>query len=66
MSAMGLADYCHPIQQFDPDRIFAQVRHMASFPQPPVATIERRVTEYRMALAAQFDRLLELARSREG
>jgi len=66
MSAMGLADYCHPIQQFDPDRIFAQVRHMASLPQPPVATIERRVTEYRMALAAQFDRLLELARSREG
>jgi polysaccharide pyruvyl transferase WcaK-like protein len=66
MKEMGLGDYCHPIEQFDPARVLDQVRQMASLPQPPTATIERRVTEYRVALAAQFDRLIDLARSREG
>ena len=66
MKEMGLADYCHPIEQFDPARILEQVRQLSSLPQPPTATIERRVTEYRVALAAQFDRLIDLARSREG
>lgn len=66
MKEMGLADYCHPIEQFDPAKVLAQVRQMSSLPQPPTATIERRVTEYRAALAAQFDRLIALARSRVG
>jgi hypothetical protein len=66
MSAMGLGGYCHPIEEFDPARVFAQVQEMASMPRPPIATAERRVTEYRVALATQFDRLLDLARSREG
>jgi polysaccharide pyruvyl transferase WcaK-like protein len=66
MGAMGLGAYCHPIEQFDPDRVFAQVREMAAMSEPPVATIRQRVTEYRLALAEQFDRLLALARSREG
>ena len=41
-------------------------RQMAALPRPPTATLERRVTEYRIALASQFDRLIDLARSREG
>jgi len=66
MKAMGLEDYCHPIEQFDPARVFGQVQQMAAMARPPVETIERRVTEYRSALAQQFDRLIDLARPREG
>lgn len=66
MSAMGLDGYCHPIETFDPDEVFAQVGQMAALPEPPTAILSRRVTEYRIALASQFDRLLDLARSREG
>jgi polysaccharide pyruvyl transferase WcaK-like protein len=66
MKEMDLGDYCHPIEQFDPARVLDQVRQMSSLPRPPTATIERRVTEYRVALAAQFDRLIALARSRAG
>jgi polysaccharide pyruvyl transferase WcaK-like protein len=66
MNAMGLAGYCHAIEQFDPAEVLAQIRQLSSLPQPPTAVIERRVTEYRSALATQFDRLIELARSHEG
>jgi polysaccharide pyruvyl transferase WcaK-like protein len=66
LRAMGLEDYCHPIERFDPARVLAQVQRMAAMSRPPVETIERRVTEYRSALATQFDRLIDLARPREG
>jgi hypothetical protein len=39
---------------------------MSALPRPPTETVRRRVTEYRVALAAQFDRLIDLARPREG
>ena len=66
LKEMDLAGYCHPIETFDPDRIVEQVRQLSAMSAPPIATIERRVTEYRVALATQFDRLIDLARSREG
>lgn len=66
MNVMGLAAYCHAIEQFDPAEVLAQVRQMSSLPQAPTAILEKRVTEYRAALAAQFDRLIDLAHSREG
>lgn len=66
MSAMGLAGYCHPIETFDPAQVFEQVQQLAALPEPPTATLSQRVTEYRVTLASQFDRLLDLARSREG
>ena len=66
LKEMDLAGYCHPIEQFDPARIVEQVRQLSAMSNPPTATVERRVTEYRVALAAQFDRLIDLARPREG
>lgn len=66
MNAMGLSAYCHAIEQFDPADVLAQFRQMSALPRAPTATIEQRVTEYRVALAAQFDRLIALARQRGG
>lgn len=66
MNAMDFGGYCHAIERFDPAGVVAQVRELASRPRPPTEGVVRRVTEYRSLLAAQFDRLLELAVRREG
>ncbi|HEV7609475.1 MAG TPA: polysaccharide pyruvyl transferase family protein [Steroidobacteraceae bacterium] len=57
MNDMGLGQYCHGIESFEPEKVIAQVREIAALPQPPVATMVRKVTEYRRVLADQFDRL---------
>jgi polysaccharide pyruvyl transferase WcaK-like protein len=66
MNAMDFGGYCHAIERFDPARVLAQVRELATRPRPPTDGVAPRVTEYRSVLAAQFDRLLELAVRREG
>ena len=66
MREMGLEQYCHHVDNFDPAQVLAQVRSLAAMPEPPVAMLRERVTEYRQTLAKQFDRILELGRSNEG
>ena len=65
MREMGLEQYCHHVDNFEPAQVLEQVRSLAAMPRPPVAKIHERVTEYRQALASQFDRILELGRSTE-
>jgi len=66
MREMGLEQYCHHVDYFDPAQVLEQVRSLAATPEPPVARMRARVTEYRQTLAKQFDRILELGRSSEG
>ena len=66
MREMGLEQYCHHVDYFDPAQVLEQVRSLAATPEPPVARMRARVTEYRQTLAKQFDRILELGRSNEG
>ena len=66
MREMGLEQYCHHVDYFDPAQVLEQVRSLAATPVPPVARMRARVTEYRQTLAKQFDRILELGRSNEG
>ena len=57
MRAMGLGEYCHGVDDFDPARVLAQVRDMAAFPAPPTETARAQVAKYQQALAAQFDQI---------
>jgi polysaccharide pyruvyl transferase WcaK-like protein len=65
MREMGLEQYCHHVDNFEPAQVLEQVRSLAAMPRPPVEKLDERVTEYRQALASQFDRILELGRSTE-
>jgi polysaccharide pyruvyl transferase WcaK-like protein len=62
MRAMGLGDYCHGIDDFDPARVLAQVHAMAALPAPPTETARAQVAKYQQALAAQFDQIAASAR----
>jgi polysaccharide pyruvyl transferase WcaK-like protein len=66
MREMGLGQFCHGVEDFDPARVLEQVRAMASMPAPPVAQLSQRVTEYRQALASQFDQILATGGEDEG
>ena len=57
MRAMGLGEYCHGVDDFDPARVLAQVRDMAALPAPPTETARAQVAKYQQALAAQFDQI---------
>lgn len=61
MREMGLEQYCHDVEDFDPARVLEQARAMAAMPAPPVGQLNQRITEYRQMLAAQFDQILALA-----
>lgn len=65
MREMGLEQYCHNVDKFEPAQVVEQVRSLAAMPRPPVAKLRERVTEYGQALATQFDRILQLTRASE-
>ncbi len=58
MRAMGLGQYCHGVEDFDPERVLQQVRELAALPAPPVMMLNRQLPEYRRALSRQYDQVL--------
>ena len=63
MREMGLGEYCHGVDDFDPARVLAQVHAMAALAAPPTSTLNLRVAEYRAALEAQWDQIAAAGRA---
>jgi len=62
MAEMGLEEYCHAVEAFDPGRVLEQVRAMASMPNPPIARLTEQLPRYRRALEGQFEQVLAAIR----
>jgi polysaccharide pyruvyl transferase WcaK-like protein len=58
MAEMGLDDYCHAVESFDPESVLTQLHEIAALPEPPMAQARDKVAGYRKQLDEQFDRLL--------
>jgi polysaccharide pyruvyl transferase WcaK-like protein len=63
MREFGLGDYCHQVEDFDPARVLEQLRTLANSPEAPILPLQQRVTEYRQALASQFEQIAAICRS---
>jgi polysaccharide pyruvyl transferase WcaK-like protein len=58
MSAVGLAQYCHFVETFDPDAVRDQVIKMAAEQNLPTTALQGRLPEYRRLLEEQYDGVL--------
>ena len=63
MREFGLERYCHQVEDFDPPQVLAQLRTLAAEPEAPIRPLQARVTEYRQALASQFEQIAATCRS---
>jgi polysaccharide pyruvyl transferase WcaK-like protein len=66
MREFGLEAFCHQVEDFDPAMVLEQVGVLTNMKEPPVRKLHERASEYRKALASQFDRIIEISRANEG
>lgn len=60
MVEMGLGEYCHSIDTFDPEAVMAQFEHLVARSEPPLDVARARAAEYREQLNQQYDELLRV------